>query len=229
MNNEVLMIYDVPEGTYHYDKPFVYYKDGDLYLEHFKVLERDKEMVLRAVREYKRPEKDSNHYYHEDLGITTTNNRENAYQYWFSAFTYQAIGGGLVLWHDIQAMWEQHLARTGEHKCPKCGTKTVMYYRPFCPACGEITFHKGAVNLFELVYKLAHKYGKTDEEKKELKNEYIDAFADYCEEFGNDRPCSIEMPERHNDDDEETKRKLDRLEEMNLTYPFNRHLFWVSW
>lgn len=222
MNNEVLMTYDVPEGHYYHSKPFVYYKDGNLYLEHFMVLEQDKEMVLRAVSEYKRPEKSQHEFYHQDLAGASNKKYDNMYDYWFSEFVYQAMGGGLVLWHDIHEGWNQELARRGVHRCPKCGTKTVMYYRPFCPACDEVTKYKGALNLFEIAYKLSHRYGVNY-------NEYTSAFGEYCEEFGNDRVCDGYMPKRSAEDNEQTKRMLDRLEEINMSYPFANNLFWVSW
>lgn len=123
-----------------------------------------------------------------------------------------------------------NLCRKGEHKCPKCGTTTVMYYRPFCPACDEPTKHKGAINLFKAAYVLGWRYGKTYEEMMKLKGEYIDAFMEYCDHFRNDVVCDMfGMPQRSKDDDEETKRKLDRLEEIHMSYPFDRYLFWVSW
>lgn len=211
---EVLMWYDVPEDNFHYQKPFVYYRGDDLYLEyHWKVKPEHKEMVLRAVKEYKTPNKSSTEYYHQDLDDKHNKNVDNAYDYWFISFRYQAIGGGLVLWWDIDKNWASELARRGEHVCPKCGTKTVMYYRPFCPNCGEITKTKGAVNLYELAYHLSHRSGVEY-------HDYIDAFMNETyDDFGNDRACSISLPENSDK----------CLVEMNEMFDFNEHLFWISW
>ncbi len=222
MKNEVLMNYDVPKGHYYSGKPFVYYKNDDLYIEDFKVLEDNKEMVLRAVKEYKRPEKSQHDYYLQDLAGASNKKYENMYDHWCSEFIYQAMGGGLTNWYNIHETWKQELTRRGEHLCPKCGTKTVMYYRPFCPACDEVTNYKGALNLFEIAYKLGYKYNINY-------REYINAFSEYCDKFNNDSICEISLPPRSADDSQETKKMIDRLEEINISYPFDRHLFWVSW
>jgi hypothetical protein len=213
MEDNVLMQYDVPEDNFHYGKPFVYYKDGDLYLEHFKVLEHDIESVLRAVREYKHPEKTSTDFYQQDL----FKKHSNAYDFWFVYFTYQAIGGGLVLWHDIQEVWNEELARRGEHRCPKCQTKTVMYCKPICPACNEVSKYKGAINHFEVAYKLAYKHGVSDY------HEYIDAFMNNSEDFRNDGICETYIPEDGDPDE------IQRLKEINAEYNFDKYAFWVSW
>lgn len=216
MKNEVLMKYDVEEGHYYYDKPFVYYKDGKLYAEQYEIKEQDVKHVLRAVKEYKRPNITQQQFYHSKV-VGDGFNKEiitNSYDYFFIMFTYQAIGGGIILWADIESAWNDELTRRGKHKCPKCGTQTVMYYRPFCPNCDEITETKGAINLFELSYHLAHRSGKDY-------GDYIDAFQDATlDEYKNDSVVSISLP---------NKNPHPCLVEMNEKYNFNKHLFWVSW
>ncbi|HLO91539.1 MAG TPA: hypothetical protein VK172_10285 [Lentimicrobium sp.] len=220
---KVLMTYDVPEGHYHYGKPFVYYgKDekgqSNLYLETVKVVDADIESTLRAVREYKKSELN-----HQQLYYKLFEKSNNAYDYWLNAFNYQAHGGGLILWSNIQGYWEDELARRGKHTCPKCGTTTVMYYKPFCPNCGEIEVYKGAINLFQLAYKLAYKNGLPN------KAEYIDVFQEYCNGFRNDSICTISMPEFKETGKSGEHRKYQRLKEMNAEYPFAIYSFFVSW
>jgi predicted RNA-binding Zn-ribbon protein involved in translation (DUF1610 family) len=220
-NKVVLMTYDVPEGNYYYGLPFVYYKDGSLFLEDIKVKPEDVESVLRAVKEYRNPEKPQQDFYHENL--FKTKDIQDAYEYWFLAFTYQAIGGGLILWWDIQEYWTQELTRRGKHMCPKCGTPTIMYYNPFCPNCGKVELYKGSPNLFQIAHRLTHQYKLKDY------HEFIEAFRDNCDSFGNDRVCDIRMPERNETDTAERTQQIDRLEMINLWYPFNRYTFYVSW
>jgi len=216
MENKVLMYYDVEEGSYYYKKPFVEYKGGKLFVEgQVEVKDEDVESYLRAVREYKRPEGTQENHYHRVLtNKEVTKKIDNAYDYWFLDFTHQAMGGGLILWWHIQEVWESELARRGEHKCPKCGTKTVMYYEPFCPNCGEIEKQKGAVNFFQLAYHLAHK-----SEEYDNRDYYDAAMESNYEAWGNDRAVSLQLHDGAHP----------CLVEMNEAYNFNDHLFWVSW
>ena len=218
MEDIILMKYDVAVDHYHYDQPFAYYKNGDLYLTNAKVLNIDTTATLKAIKEYVKPEMTSIDYYHEVLNKRDA--IDNAYDYWFILFTYQAIGGGSILWQNIESGWENELCRRGKHFCSQCGTKTHMHYKPFCPNCGDVELVRGNPTLFHIIIKLGFE-NRIDYHK------YLDAFNTVADDYSNDSFVYAYLPQE--DSKYCTKEDIKLLKHIDNIYPLDKHVFWVSW
>lgn len=222
--NDILMKYDVQKDHYKYGLPFIYYKNSDLYVEDYIMPLEHYCYVMRAMEQYTSPSINENAYYYKCIcNIDELVN--DPYEMFFINFTYQAIGGDLIMWQLIDLMWANSRCRIGEHYC-KCGTKTKMYYSPWCPACGDVLDDENVVNLIKLAMRLEYKTG-TDYQQ------YIDAFRDACDRYRNDTIIEFKMPKANSVyqvlDKFHRENKMERLLEMNELFNFDKYRVAISW